>query len=365
MPLLTELIRVGYGIYKDLVATGDRLSDKLIPTKKSMPKIVRFHRIGGPEVLQLEELPVPEPKAGEVRLKVEAIAINRAEVVFRRGYYYIQPHFPSLIGYEAAGVVEAVGPEVSEWKVGDRVNSIPAFLMHNYGTYGEVVLLPAYALARYPDKMSPIEGTSIWMQYLTAYGLIEFGKMHEGDQVLITAAASSVGLAAIQMANSMGAVPIATTRNPTKEAALRDAGAAFVVNTAENNWPEKVREITDGKGVDLAFDAVTGKDLELVAQCVRSEGTILVYGALAPQPTPLPLRVAMVNNLTIRGHTLYSIVIKDPARLERAKQWVYDQLAAGTIRPIIAKTFPLTEIVAAHQFMESNEQIGKIVVTVP
>jgi NADPH:quinone reductase-like Zn-dependent oxidoreductase len=109
------------------------------------------------------------------------------------------------------------------------------------------------------------------------------------------------------MANSMGAVPIATTRNPTKEAALRDAGAAFVVNTGEINWPEKVREITGGKGVDLAFDAVTGNDLELVAQSVRSEGTILVYGALAPQPTPLPLRVAMVNNLTIRGHTLYSI----------------------------------------------------------
>ena len=129
--------------------------------------------------------------------------------------------------------------------------------------------------------------------------------------------------------------------------------------------PEKVREITDGKGVDLAFDAVTGNDLELVAQSVRSEGTILVYGALTPQPTPLPLRLAMVNNLTIRGHTLYSIVVKDPARLERAKKWVYDQLAACTIRPIIAKTFPLTEIVEAHQFMESNEQIGKIVVTVP
>jgi NADPH:quinone reductase-like Zn-dependent oxidoreductase len=329
-----------------------------------MPKIVRFHRIGGPEVLQLEEHSVREPQTGEVRLNVEAIGINRAEVVFRRGGYYIQPNFPSLIGYEAAGVIEAVGPEVSGWKVGDRVNSIPAFSMHNYGTYGERVVLPAYALATYPDKMSPIEGTSIWMQYLTAYGLIEFGKMHEGDRVLITAAASSVGLAAIQMANVVGAIPIATTRNPKKEAVLRDEGAAFVVNTADKTWPEKVREVTGGNGVDLAFDAVTGNDLELVAKSLRPEGTILVYGALAPQPTPLPLMVAMVNNLTIRGHTLYSIVVSDPTRLERAKRWVYDQLTAGKIRPIIAKTFPLTEIVEAHQFMESNEHVGKIVATV-
>ena len=180
-----------------------------------MPKIVRFYQVGGPEVLKLEELPAPRPAKGEVRIKVEAIGLNRAEVMFRSGQYLEQPEFPSGLGYEASGTVEEIGPGVTGLKPGDRVSSVPSFSMRKYSTYGEVALLPAYALAKYPENLSPIEGASIWMQYLTAYGLIEFGKMREGHHVLITAAASSVGLAAIELANAVGAISIATcsTRN--------------------------------------------------------------------------------------------------------------------------------------------------------
>ena len=197
----------------------------------SMPKIVRFHQVGGPEVLKLEEMPAPQPGKGEVRIKVEAIGLNRAEVMFRSGQYLYQPEFPSTLGYEAAGTVEEIGPGVSGLKPGDRVSSVPSFSMRDYYTYGEVALLPAAALAKYPDNLSSIEGASIWMQYLTAYGLVEFGKMQQGQHVLITAAASSVGLAAIQLANSVGAIPIATTRSDTKARSLLGAGAKFVVNT--------------------------------------------------------------------------------------------------------------------------------------
>jgi NADPH:quinone reductase len=327
-----------------------------------MPKIVRFHQVGGPEVLKLEELPAPRPKAGEVRIKVDAIGLNRAEVMFRSGQYLDEPELPSGLGYEASGTVEEVGPGVTGWNPGDRVSSVPSFSMRKYSTYGEVALLPAHALAKYPEKLNPIEGTSIWMQYLTAYGLIEFGKMQQGHKVLITAAASSVGLAAIQLANSVGAIPIATTRNESKEASLRRAGAQFVVNTKAEGWPEKIRQLTSGEGVDLAFDPVAGPDLEGVAQTMRSQGTIFVYGALSPEPTPFPLFTAIGNNLIIRGYTLFSIV-RYPERLERSKRWVYDQLANGKLEPIIARTFTLDQIVEAHRYMESNEQIGKIVVT--
>jgi len=127
------------------------------------------------------------------------------------------------------------------------------------------------------------------MQYLTAYGLIEFGNMRQGQYVLITAAASSVGLAAIEIANSIGAIPIATTRNDSKEAPLQKAGARFVVNTKNQDWVEKVRAITAGEGVELAFDPVGGPELERVAQTMRSQGTIFEYGALSPEPTPFPL----------------------------------------------------------------------------
>src|SRR3984893_17877712 len=131
--------------------------------------------------------------------------------MFRSGQYLYQPKFPSTLGYEASGTVEEVGPGVTGLQPGDRVSSVPSFSMQDdYYTYGEVALLPASALAKYPENLGAIEGASIWMQYLTAYGLIEFGKMQKGHHVLITAAASSVGLAAIQLANAVGAIPIAT-----------------------------------------------------------------------------------------------------------------------------------------------------------
>ena len=201
-----------------------------------MAKIVRFHRPGGPEVLQIEDIRVADPQEGEVRIRVAAVGLNRAEAVYREGYYWMQPELPSLIGYEASGVVEKIGPGVVGFSVGDYVSSIPAFSMCKYGTYGEVAVLPAYALTSYPPNLSPIEGAAIWMQYLTAFGLVELGKMHTGDRVLITAASSSVGLAAIQLANAVGAIPIATTRNQHKEQALKKAGAAFVINTKESQW---------------------------------------------------------------------------------------------------------------------------------
>ena len=225
------------------------LADALTPrTVCGMPKIVRFHQTGGPEVLQLEELPAPRPEKGEVRIKVEAIGLNRAEVMFRNGKYIEEPELPSRLGYEASGTIEEVGPGVTGWKPGDRVSSVPSFSMRNYFTYGEVALLPAHALAKYPENLSLFESTSIWMQYLTAYGLIEFGKMKQGHHVLITAAASSVGLAAIELANAVGAIPIATTRNEAKEEPLRRAGAKIVINTKVEGWVGKVREITSGQG---------------------------------------------------------------------------------------------------------------------
>jgi NADPH:quinone reductase len=288
--------------------------------------------------------------------------LNRAEVMFRNGQYLQQPQFPSLIGYEASGTVEEVGPGVTGFKVGDRVSSVPSFYMTEYGTYGEVAILPDYSLASCPDGLDFVQAASIWMQYLTAFGLIQFGNMSRGDFVLITAAGSSVGVAAIQLANAVGAIPIATTRSKAKEAALSKEGAKHVVNTGAGDWVSRVREITADKGVDLAFDPVAGPELEQVARCMRSEGTVFVYGALSPDPTPFPLFAAIGNNIVFRGYNMFSIV-QDPARFEPAKKSLLEHLAAGTLKPVIARTFKLDQIVEAHRYMESNDQIGKIVVT--
>jgi NADPH:quinone reductase len=328
-----------------------------------MPKIVRFHEVGDASVLKLEELPKPKPGEGEALLKVEAIGLNRAEVMFRSGKYLDQPNFPSLIGYEASGIIESVGPGVTGLKPGDRVSSIPAFHMDKYGTYGEYAVLPAYALAPYPEHLSPVEGASIWMQYITAYGVIEFGGLKKGQYLLVTAAASSVGLAAIQIAKFVGATSIATTRNQAKAAALTEAGADFVINTGSEDLVQRVEQITGGKGFALAFDPIAGPGLEALANAAGYQATIMEYGALDPRPTPYPLFAGLRKGLNIRGYTLFEINT-DPERSARARKFVTEGLKAGVLKPIIAKTFKLEEIVEAHRYMESSEQIGKIVVTV-
>jgi NADPH:quinone reductase-like Zn-dependent oxidoreductase len=146
-----------------------------------MPKMIRFHKVGGPEVLRIEEEPSKQPGPGEVRLKVQAVGLNRAESMFMHGQYVEQPNLPAGLGYEAAGVVETVGADVEKTWVGKRVATIPAFSMNRYAMLGEEVIAPAAALGEYPAKLSPAEGSAIWMQYLTAYGaLIAVAHMGKG-----------------------------------------------------------------------------------------------------------------------------------------------------------------------------------------
>jgi NADPH:quinone reductase-like Zn-dependent oxidoreductase len=195
-----------------------------------MSKVVKFYEFGSPEVLKVEEEPLRDPQAGEVRIKVQTLGLNRAEVMYRTNVYTEQAQFPSRIGYEAAGVIDAVGEGVTGLQVGDRVSTIPGFSLNQYGVAGEMAVVPALHVAKYPDQLSPAEGTSIWMQYLTVYGsLIEFGKLKKGDVVAITAASSSVGIAAIQMVNDAGGISIAITRTADKRDRLKVTGAQGVM----------------------------------------------------------------------------------------------------------------------------------------
>jgi NADPH:quinone reductase-like Zn-dependent oxidoreductase len=327
-------------------------------------KIVRFHELGGPEVLRIEELPMPQPGQGEVRLRVKAIGLNRAELLFCRGRYLIAPELPSKLGYEASGIVEAVGPGVDPGLIGKKMSSVPGFAANEYGVYGEVAILPASAMAEYPAKLSYEEATSIWMQYMTAYGaLVHFGRMGAGDFVLITAASSSVGLAAIEIARAEGAVPIAATRTAKKKAALLEAGAHAVIVTDEEDIVARTNEITGGKGARLIFDPVAGPGLESLVLAAARGGTIFEYGNLSGKPTPYPLLPALLKSLVIQGYTLFPIT-SDPELRKEAEQYVYAHVEAGDFKPRIDRTFPLAEIAEAHRYMERNEQIGKIVVTV-
>jgi NADPH:quinone reductase-like Zn-dependent oxidoreductase len=330
-----------------------------------MPRIVRFHHHGGPDVLKLEEVPAAAPGEGEVRLKVQALGLNRAECMFRAGMYLEGAALPSRLGYEAAGVIDAVGAGVSGLKAGDRVSTIPAFLMGKYGVYGESAIVPASACAAYPRGMTPEQGAAVWMQYVTAWGaLIEIGKLQAGQAVLIPAASSSVGLAAIQIAKASGATAIAATRTSEKKARLVAAGADHVIATAEEDLPARVMQITGGKGVQLVFDPVSGPYVETLAQAAGPGGTLIIYGLLDPRPTPFPMMPAFQKGLTVRAYTLFEFTLH-PAGLEKAKRYVYAGLESGALTPILdERRFRLDQIVDAHRYMEGNTQFGKIVVSV-
>ena len=330
----------------------------------TMVNIVRFHQTGGPEVLQLDQLPLPEPAAGEVRLRVKAIGLNRAEVMFRMGHYLVEPKLPSKLGYEASGIVEAVGPGVDRRWIDKTVSSVPAFDASQYGVYGEVAIVPVDAIAEYPDNLSYEQGSSIWMQYLTPYGaLIQQGGLAKGDFAVITAASSSVGLAAIEIVKAQGAISIATTRTSRKKAQLLALGADHVIVTEEENLVARVNEITSNKGARIVFDPIGGKGLETLAAATASQGIIFEYGALATEATPFPLFSVLSKELTIKGYVLFRL-LATPESFRAAKKYVFDHLAAGDFKPRIDKTFPLKDIAEAHRYMESNAQIGKIVVTV-
>ncbi|MCY1287112.1 Quinone oxidoreductase 1 [compost metagenome] len=329
-----------------------------------MARIVRIHEYGDASVLRLEELDVPAPAADEVQIGVKAIGLNRAEVMFRNHAYLQEAEFPSRLGYEAAGVVVAIGSAVTDIKVGDRVGLIPPLDIARWGTYGELANVPAHLVVKSPENLSFEEVAASWMQYVTAWGaLIEQAKLQQGDFVLVTAASSSVGLAAFQMARRVGATAIAITRTRTKKQALLDAGAAHVIVSDEEDIVERVMALTDGQGARVVFDPVGGPSFELLTRSMARGGILLEYGALSPEPTPFPLFTVLGKSLTLKGY-LYAEIVSDPEALSRAKAFIVEGLESGALRPIIARTFALKDIQEAHRFLEANQQVGKVVVTV-
>ncbi|WP_206957374.1 zinc-dependent alcohol dehydrogenase family protein [Trinickia acidisoli] len=329
-----------------------------------MTRVVRFHQHGGPEVLRIEEVDLPRPGAGEVQIRIKALGLNRAETLLRKGTYIETAVLPSGLGLEAAGIVEMIGEDVQGFATGDAVSIVPPLSMVRWPAYGERATFPAELVVKHPTSLSWEAAAAVWMSYLTAYGaLIDIAKLTQGEFVVVTAASSSVGLAAIQTANAVGAVPIAVTRTSAKKQALLEQGAVHVVASAEEDLAARLRDIAGADGVRVVLDPIGGPIFEPLTAAMSRGGILIEYGGLSPEPTPFPLFAVLSKMLTLRGYLVHEI-ISSPTRREAAKAFVLDGLASGALRPVIAKTFGFEDIVAAHRFLESNEQLGKIVVTV-
>jgi NADPH:quinone reductase-like Zn-dependent oxidoreductase len=327
-----------------------------------MAKVVRVHRLGGPEVLAVEDLAIPAPGPGEVRIKVAAIGLNRFETMYREGDYGA-PSLPAKIGAEAAGAIEAIGPGVTGFAVGDRVACIPGLSMEQYGTNGALILYRADMLVKTAPNQSDTEAAASWMQYLTAWAVRFYRPLQSGDHVVITAASSSVGLAAIELVRADGAIPIAVTRGKGKVEALKRHGATHVVVSDEQDVTQAIRDITGGKGARLVFDAVAGPGFVGLINALAVNGLAIIYGALGGEPTHLPARMMTAFNATIRGYAVNHLIAIPEKRAE-AEADILDGIASGRLKPVIDRTFDLAEIAEAHRYLEGSTQIGKIVVTV-
>lgn len=328
-----------------------------------MARVVRFHEYGGPDALRIEDIDLPGPGRGEVQIRVKALGLNRAEVLLRSGSYIETPTLPSGLGLEASGVVETIGEGVEGFAGGDAVSIVPPISMVRWPAYGELATFPAELLVKHPPSLSWEVAAAVWMQYLTAYGaLVDIAKVQKGDFVVITAASSSVGLAAIQIAKSVGATPVAITRTSAKTQSLRDFGAANVIASAEEDLQRRLHEIVGPGGARVVFDPIGGPIFDPLTAAMSQDGILIEYGGLSPEPTPFPLFAVLSKRLTLRGYLVHEIV-GDPARLAAAKAFILDGLGSGALKPAIAKTFGFEQIVDAHRYMESNEQFGKIVVT--
>lgn len=354
-----------FDVHRNSVFNGPHVrSFPLLTLHQHMTKVVRFHELGGPDVLRVEEVELPEPAAGEVLVAMRAIGLNRSEANFRWDRYLDRvAKLPSGLGYEGSGQVLAVGPGVVEFSVGDEVSILPVFLQSRYPVYGEQAIVPSSALVPRPASVDAVTAAAAWMALLTAYGaLVDIADIQSGDHVIITAASSSVGLAAMQIALREGAIPIATTNTPDKADVLRTEGAAAALVTGEDNLIKQVGNLTGGHGARVAFDAVAGPAIEELAATISPGGMIIVHGGLSGRPTPLP-GLREMRPVWARPYTLFEFTA-DPARLKRAVDYILSGLSDGSFAPRIDRTFQLDDVVEAHRYLDSGKQIGKIVLTV-
>ena len=326
-----------------------------------MPKVVVFDEFGGPEVMHVVEEPVVAPATGEVRVRIEAFAINPLDAMMRSGTYLAPVPLPhARLGVEGAGVIDALGPDTTGLQIGDPVffTAIPDASAR--GSYAEYTTVPANRVAALPAGLDRAQAAAVWVGYSTAYGaLVETAGIRPGERVLITAASGSVGRAAIQVANYLGAVPIAITRHTAKKVDLLAVGAAAVIATDQEDVVAAVQQHTGGAGADLVLDLVQGPGQQDLLKATRPGGTLLVAGFLDPRPTS-SAGDTEVTVIAYRGfdHTLDDVVVR------RMVAFLNAAVRLGALRPTIDTSFALADIVEAHRRLEKGLHNGKIVVTV-
>lgn len=328
-----------------------------------MPRSWSLYEFSGYRGLKLENTPLEEPQLGEVRIRVEAFALNWGDMnLMEDNYSFSLPPLPARVGIEAAGIIDAVGPGVTELNVGDSVATLPYFY-HGRGASTESLVIEARYVTQSPAGLTPVEASSVWMQYLTAYyPIAEVTPLIRGDFALITAATSTAGSAALEIGRARGVTMIGTTRNRASVDYLKEMGANHVIVQGQDDVAAELARITGAKGVGLVLDAVGG---DLIAQYGPSLGKgarIFFYGMLGGTPPALPLTNMFKSNATFQAYSVFHYV-EDTTSLLKGVNFVMRALNDGIIRPRVDRIFEMEDFLAAWDYLSApRSSHGKVVV---
>jgi len=321
---------------------------------------IRFHTIGSPEVLKLEEVEKPRPGAGEALVRIHVAGVNFADTLLRRCRYARQPEFPETPGFEASGVVEEVGEGVAGAFVGRRVA-----ILGGQHCYAEYIVAPAGQLIFLPDQLSFEDGAAFPVQSLTAYHMLYTAdQVKPGMSVLVHAAAGGVGLQAIQMAKQAGATVFGTTSSEEKAKLARDMGADEVILYNKADFAERIKELTHDRGVDLVLDSVGRATFAGSLKCLAPFGHVILYGAASGPPEPINVFGTLFErSLKVSAFYLYA-VNQRPEEARAGIQRVMNWIADDKLKIVIGLKLPLAQAAEAHRRMEGRETVGKILLTV-
>lgn len=324
-------------------------------------KTIVIRKPGAPEVLTCQDLPTPEPKAGEILIKVAAAGVNRPDVLQRMGLYLPPPGASSIPGLEVAGEIVGLGEGVSRWRVGDQVAALTAG-----GGYAEYAVADEGSAMRVPKGLSMAEAACIPETFMTVWhNVFERGALKAGESFLVHGGSSGIGSTAIQLAAHFGARVFATAGSDEKCAYCEDLGAERAINYKTQSFAKEIKELTAKRGVDVILDMVGGPYVQDDIACAAEDGRIVQIAFLKGPRVQLDLMPLMLKRLTLTGSTLRPRSLKFKARLaQELQQKVWPLLENGAIKIVIDKVFPLEEAAEAHRRMESNAHMGKIVLEV-
>ena len=320
-----------------------------------MSKAIQFHRSGGPEVLELTEVPVGEPGAGQVRIRHTAIGVNFIDTYQRSGLYPVK--LPAVAGNEGAGVVESVGPGVRDLNVGDRV-AYTALA----GSYSEARIAPADRLVKIPPAVSDAEAAAMMLKGLTVqYLIFSTRPVKQGETVLWHAAAGGVGLIAVQWLKAIGAMTIGTAGSDEKCALAQARGATHTINYSKENFVERVLALTDGRKVPVVYDSVGKSTWEGSLDCLQPRGLMVSFGNASGPVPPVTIGIlAAKGSLYLTRPTLYTYIASREELQTRATA-LFDVVRAGKVKIEISKQYRLAEAAQAHRDLESRKTTGSII----